>query len=120
MWRISVVGALCCVLLLAWIGNAVCGEKERAEACKILSQYMDKFYKLYEGSRRSTKPQAVAELRAEVDHKLLDLGVGGEVFIELARFEFACRSCFYLGVPTDCGRVPGLTSAVLDLAGCVE
>lgn len=117
--------ALICAFLAAVImsvgvaGNAWSDDKT-GEACKIVGRYMDRFYKAYEAGGKNTDPKHIAALRGEIDHKLLSLGVSGEVFVQLARFEFACRSCFFLGIPSECRRMSLLRPDIIELAGCVE
>jgi hypothetical protein len=112
--------AVCIIIALICAGKPSFGADQRAEACTILTQYMTEYYKLYQASGHKTNPQAAAPLRAAVEHKLMDFGLQAEVFVALARYEFACRACFYLGWDSECGQIPHYTKTVVDLAGCVE
>jgi hypothetical protein len=100
--------------------NLSFGEDKAAKACNILSQYMANYYEAYQASKHKTDPQKVANLRAGVEHRLMDLGVQAEVFVALARYEFACRACFYLGWDSECEQIPHYAATVVKLAGCVE
>jgi hypothetical protein len=108
------------IIALICAGKPSLGADQRTEACTILTQYMAEYYKLYQASGHKTNPQAPASLRAAVEHKLMDFGLQAEVFVALARYEFACRACFYLGWDSECAQIPHYTKTVVDLAGCVE
>src|SRR5271157_4874487 len=95
---------VCIIILLICAGKTSFGDNQRVEACTVLTQYMAEYYKLYQASGHKTNPQEVATLRAGVEHKLMDLGTQVEVFVALARYEFACRACFYLGWDSECGQ----------------
>jgi hypothetical protein len=106
------------IILLTCVGKTSFSADQRAEACKVLVQYMGDYQKLYATSGNKTDPNQVASLRSGVEHKLMDLGVQSEVFLALARYEFACRACYYLGWDSECTQIPHYTKNVVDLAAC--
>lgn len=117
--RVFGIGA-CIIVLLIGAGNTSFGDNKRVEACALLVQYMAEYHRLYQASGPKTDPKEVAALRAGLEHKLMDYGIQAEIFVALARYEFACRACFYLGWDSECAQMPHYSEAVVDLAGCIE
>jgi hypothetical protein len=111
---------LCVAMLSICAGKMSFGADKNTEICTTLVQYMADYYKLYQASGKKTDPQQVSGLRTRVEHRLMDLGIQPEVVLALSRYEFACRSCFYLGWDSECGQIPHYSKAVVESAACVE
>jgi hypothetical protein len=112
--------AVCLITLTFGSANTLFGDDKEREACTSVVRYMADFYSLYEKSGNKTDPQQAANLKARVDHKLMDDRTQIEVFVALARYEFACRACFYLGWDSECAQIPHYSKTVTELMGCLE